>query len=312
MILKKEFTFPSRNGKDTCHAYSWVKEDCDIIGVFQIIHGMQEHAQRYDAFARFLAENGFLVVAEDHLGHGHTAATDADLGYFGEGDIPTILVRDVHRLKKIIQEQNPGKPYFILGHSMGSFILRKYLAMYKKGIDGAMILGTATKPAIVTGFGIFTCNLLKLFHGDRYYSRFITGASFGSYLKKFPNANTSSDWLTDDPEVIRAYRADKYCGFKFSINGFKAIFQMISYVCKSKNFKGLSKDMPILVAAGNADPVGDYGKAPVKVYNQFCDLGIKDVELKLYKDCRHEIITALNKDEVYNDLLDWCKKHITE
>lgn len=312
MILKNEFTFPSRNGKDKCHAYSWVKEDCEIIGVFQIMHGMQEYCERYDEFARFLAEKGFLVVAADHLGHGRTAASKEDLGYFGEGDVPTILVRDAHRLKKIIQEQNPGKPYFILGHSMGSFVLRKYLAMYKKGIDGALILGTATKPQIVTSFGIFMCNLIKLFHGDRYYSRFITNVSFGSYMKKIPDANTKSDWLTTDNDVIRTYRADPLCGFKFTINGFKAIFQMISYVCKPKNFKGLSKDMPILIASGNLDPVGDYGKAPVKVYKEFCELGIKDVELKLYKDCRHELTTSHIKEDVFNDLYNWCVKHINE
>ena len=179
MILKNEITFPSRNGKDTCHAYSWVKADSEIIGIFQIVHGMQEHVNRYDDFARFLADNGFLVVAADLLGHGRTASSSENLGYFGEGDVPTILVRDVHRLKKIIQEQNLGKPYFIMGHSMGSFILRKYLAMYKKGIDGAIIAGTATKPALKTTLGIFLCNLIKTFCGDKYYSRFITKLAFG-------------------------------------------------------------------------------------------------------------------------------------
>lgn len=312
MILKNEITFPSRNGKDTCHAYTWKKADTEIIGIFQIVHGMQEHVNRYDDFARFLADKGFLVVAADHLGHGRTASCSEDLGYFGEGDVPTILVRDVHRLKKIIQEQNLGKPYFIMGHSMGSFILRKYLAMYKKGIDGAIITGTATKPALITTLGIFLCNLIKTFRGDKYYSSFITKIAFGSYLKKIPDAKTSSDWLTDDADVVRAYRADPLCGFKFSVSGFKNIFQMIKFVCKPKNFKAVSKDLPILVTAGNEDPVGDYGKAPVKVYNEFCQLGIKDVELKLYKDCRHEIITCKDKKIVYKDLLDWCMKHISK
>ena len=312
MILKKELTFLSRNQKDTCHAYTWKNPERDIIGIFQIVHGMQEHAQRYDAFASFLAEKGFLVVAADHLGHGHTAATESDLGYFGEGDVPTILVRDVHRLKKIIEKQYPGIPYFIMGHSMGSFILRKYLAMYKKGISGAIICGTATKPSFITNLGVSICNITSLFHGDRYYSRLINNICFGSYLKKIPDATTKSDWLTEDSNEVKAYRADKYCGFRFTVNGFKNLFKLINFVCKPSNFSGLSKDMPILITSGNQDPVGNYGKDPVKVYNQFCDLGIKKVELKLYKDCRHEILTSLIKEEVYTDMYNFCVKHINQ
>ena len=150
MVIKKEFTFLSRNGKDNCHAYSWAPENGQIKAILQIVHGMLEYVERYEDFANFLANQGFLVVGADLLGHGKTAASDKDLGYFTEKDSSTILVRDVHRLKKIIQEENPGIPYFIIGHSMGSFIMRKYLAMYCKGIEGAILIGSGNNSPVIT------------------------------------------------------------------------------------------------------------------------------------------------------------------
>ncbi len=310
MIIKNEFTFPSRNETDKIHAYSWAPKDGNIRGIFQIIHGMQEYVERYEEFAIFLAKNGFLVVGEDHLGHGRTAATDKDLGYFTPHAADTILVRDSHRLKKIIEEKHPGVPYFIMGHSMGSFILRKYLAMYGKGISGAIIAGTGCEPAFLTGSAIFLTRMLKLFRGDRYHSRFITKLAFGTYLKKIPNPKTASDWLTRDDEVVKKYRRDKFCTFKFSVNGYRALFKLIRYVCNPGNLTKISKDMPILVTSGMEDPVGNYGKDPVKVYEQYKNLGIKDVTLKLYKDCRHEIISELNKEEIHIDILNWVNAHI--
>ena len=310
MVTKTEFTFLSRNGKDQCHAISWAPENTDIRGVFQIIHGMQEYTDRYDAFATFLAEQGFLVVGADHLGHGKTAATEKDLGYFGDGDIPTILVRDAHRLKKIIQEQNPGKPYFIMGHSMGSFVLRKYLAMYKKGIDGAIILSTGMMPAFITRTGIIMCNFLKIFQGDRHRSRIMDFISFGSYLKRIPDATTASDWLSDNKDAVRAYREDPFCMYMFTLNGFRNLYKLVNFTGKSKNFTKVSKDLPILVIAGTEDPVGHYGKDPVKVYELFTKLGIKDVQLKLYDGMRHELLSSLNSKDVYDFLLKWITDHM--
>lgn len=310
MIIKNEFTFPSRNGTDKIHAYSWTPENGNIRGIFQIIHGMQEYVERYEEFAIFLAKNGFLVVGEDHLGHGKSAATDKDLGYFTQHAADTILVRDSHRLKKIIEEKHPGIPYFIMGHSMGSFILRKYLAMYGKGISGAIIVGTGCEPAFLTGIAIFLTRMLKLFRGDRHQSRFITKLAFGTYLKKIPNPKTPSDWLTRDDKIVAAYRKDPFCTFKFSVNGYRALFKLIRYVCNPRNLTKISKDMPILVTSGMEDPVGDYGKDPVRVCEQYKNLGIKDVTLKLYKDCRHEIVSELNKEEVHQNILDWVNAHI--
>ena len=309
MITKKEFTFLSRNGKDNCHAISWAPQEDKIKAVFQIIHGMREHIDRYDAFATFLAEQGILVVGADHLGHGKTAASEKDFGYFGEGDIPTILVRDAHRLKKIIQEQNPGVPYFILGHSMGSFVLRKYLSLYRKGIDGAILIGTGSQPTFLTRFGIIFSSILKVFQGGRHKSHILEKIAFGSNNKKVPEVVTSSDWLTEDPEAVQAYRNDPYCGFIFTVNGFNGLFKLINYVCKPKYLNSIKKDVPILIMSGKMDPVGDYGKGPVKVYEQYKKVGMSDVEIKLYDEMRHEILFSCNKQEVYEYMLNWVMNH---
>ena len=310
MIVKKEFTFLSRNGTDNCHAISWAPEDGNIKGVFQIIHGMREYTDRYNDFATFLAEQGFLVVGADHLGHGKTAKTEKDLGYFGEGDIPTILVRDAHRLKKIIQEQNPGKPYFIIGHSMGSFVLRKYLTLYRKGINGAILIGTGSTPSGMTRFGIMLSSFLKVFQGDRHRSNLIDKIAFGSYNKKVPDVSTPSDWLTENAEAVKVYREDPYCMYIFTLNGFKGMFKLINHACNPKYLSVIKKDIPILIMSGKLDPVGDYGKGPEKVYNQYIKAGMTNVELKMYDDMRHEVLHSCRKQEVYDYMLNWLNNHI--
>lgn len=307
MAIKKEFTFPSRDGVSSCHAISWEPDDGNIKAIFQIIHGMNEYIDRYDDFASFMASNGFLVVGDDHLGHGKTASGPNELGYFAKQDPQTVVVRDVHRLKKITQEKHPGIPYFIMGHSMGSFIMRKYLTMYGSGIDGSIVMGTGVMPSIVTGFGVFLCNLQKLFWGDHHRSKFITKAAFGSYQKKISNPRTSNDWLTKDTEIVDKYLNDSFSMFTFTLNGYRTLFKLVSYVCKKKNLTSIPKDLPILVCAGADDPVGNYGKGPKAVYDTYVELGIKSVDFKLYDNDRHEILNETDRKEVYQDILNWVE-----
>ena len=309
MSVKKEFSFPSRDGINTCHACSWEPDNGNIRAVFQIVHGMQEYIERYNAFAEFLASNGFLVVGEDHLGHGHTAATEKDLGYFTKDHPETVIVRDVHRLKKMTQEKYPGIPYFILGHSMGSFILRKYLTMYGNGIDGAIIAGTGVMPAIVTGLAIFLTNVEKVFFGDRHISPLIDKIAFGGYNKKIKDAKSPSDWICSDRAVVRKSDQDSLCTFKFSVNAYRTLFKILNFVCRNKNLVTVPKELPILILSGDEDPVGAYGKGPQTVYEQYVKIGITDIGIKLYPGMRHEILNEKGNSEVYSDILNWTEKH---
>ncbi len=310
MPIIKEFDYASRDGINRCHAYTMEPDDGNIKAIYQIVHGMNEYISRYRDFAEFLCSHGFMVVGNDHLGHGRTVSSDKDLGYFADKNADTILVRDVHRLKKTIQAQHPGIPYFIMGHSMGSFIFRKYLTMYGKGITGGIVMGTGVMPAAVTGCGIFLTNFLKLFCGDRHVSGLIKKIAFGAYNKNIPNARTANDWLTRDNAIVDRYNADPWCTFSFTLNGYRTLFQMLSYDCKTKNLKTIPAELPILVMSGADDPVGNYGKGPQAVYEQYKTLGIKDVQLKLYPECRHEILNELNRQECYDDILSWLEAHI--
>lgn len=310
MAVKSNFTFPSRDGFNTCYAYSWAPDDGKIRGIIQIVHGMQEHVARYDDFATFLAGKGFLVVGADHIGHGKSVSSDTDLGYMTWDHADIILVRNVHRLKKIVQEQNPGVPIFILGHSMGSLIFRRYITMYGKGIDGALIMSTADKSTVITRLGIIVSTLKSKFISGYSTSKFLDHSSFGRNNAHIESPRTSYDWLTHDEKIVDEYIADPLCGFPFKVNGYRALMQLLNYICKKKNLTTIPKELPILIVAGTEDPVGDYGKGPTKVYERFKSLNIKDVTLKLYENMRHELLNEIGRKDVYDYILNWIESHM--
>lgn len=309
MIKKNKFTYPSRDMIHTIQAYKWRNEAVELRGIVQIIHGMQEHMERYSEFAEFLCNNGFLVVGNDHLGHGGSATTE-ELGYFTKENADVVVVRDTHRLKKMTEADFPELPYFIIGHSMGSFILRKYLTMYGRGIQGAILCGTGTKPLFITGSGKFTAGFFGLFGKGRNYSKFIEKQSFSSYNKHISNPTSDNDWIVRNDEVLAAYNADPLCGFRFTTNGYQTLFSILHFVDKKKNLTVIPKELPLFIISGEEDPVGNYGNGPKEVYDVYKELGIEDVSIKLYKDMRHEILNDIERDKVYDDVLNWLANHI--
>ena len=214
MIRTEEFTFDSRDGKTKLHAMRWLPEG-EPVAVLQIIHGMNEYIRRYDAFAAYMAERGFVVVGEDHLGHGESVSEGGTYGYFCDNDPATVVVRDVHRLKKLTQQDYPTLPYLILGHSMGSFILRNYITRYGTGISGAIICGTGTpKKSQLLGGKLLTVILEKL-KGDTYVSKLVNEMSTKAYMSG-EGMETELDWLCSDRAVQEAYAKDPLCsGFTF-------------------------------------------------------------------------------------------------
>ncbi len=305
MSIYKEYSYASRDGVTTIKGYSWCPDNGQIRGCVQIVHGMQEYIGRYRDFIEYLTSKGFLVFGNDMLGHGNSAPNENELGYFCKNDPSTVIVRDAHRLKKMIQDQHPGVPFYILGHSMGSFLTRKYLTIYGTGIRGAIICGTGTAPASVTGIGNFTASLLTLFRGDHHRSKFISNIAFGGYLKRIENPRTPVDWLTKDEAIVDKYLNDPLCTFMFTTNGFKTLFTLLSFVCKKKNLTTIPKELPIYIIAGEEDPVGNYGEGPKAVYEQYKELGIAEVDLKLYPGMRHEILNEIGKEEVWSDVAAW-------
>jgi len=236
-MRKEEFYFPSRDNCTKIHAVRWIpdsqKPDC----IVQIVHGMAEYIERYEEFARFLTDKNVLVTGEDHLGHGKTIGEDGIPGYFCEQDPATVVVRDVHRLKKINQEVYPGVPYIILGHSMGSFIVRNYICRYGSGIEGAIVCGTGMQSGVLLTVSKIVAGIQKFIFGDEHVSHFIDKCVFGSYNKKIENPRTSKDWLTKDEEIVDTYLMDSLCGFTFTVNGFSTLFELISRVRKEENLQ---------------------------------------------------------------------------
>ena len=308
MVRKEELTYKSRDRQTMLHAIRWIPEG-EPIAILQIIHGMQEYIDRYDEFANFLAEKGIIVIGNDHLGHGGSVGERGTYGYFCKNDPATVLVRDAHRLKKMTQEDFPGIPCFILGHSFGSFVAREYITRYGTGIKGAIIQGTAFMPSgTIKSLGGLV-NFLQVVMGEKYRSTMVNNMAFKGYLKKIPNPRTNFDWLSHNEASVDKYAADPACNFVFTLNGFKTMAELLKRVQDTDKMEDIPKDLPILVTAGKEDPVGNYGEGPEKLYNIYKnDLQIKNVELKLYDGFRHELQQEIGREQVFADQYEWIKK----
>lgn len=310
MIRKEEFYFESRDRQNKIHAIKWMPNVEKPVCIFQIVHGMAEHIDRYDEFARFLANKGILVVGEDHLGHGKSVPEGGMYGYFCEQDAASVVVRDVHRLKKMMQEEYPGVLYLILGHSMGSFILRNYLFRYGSGIDGAIIVGTGMQSKATLLAARTVTAVQKLFLGGKHVGKFIDKASFGNFNERFEPARTPSDWLSREAANVDRYLADPMCGFVFTLNGFATLFKLIHNCYDEEKLSSMPKQLPVLLLSGADDPVGNYGKSVEKVYHSYIDHGMQNVQMKLYEKDRHELLNETDRVSVYGDIYRWILQRI--
>lgn len=309
-MKKEEFYFDSRSGADKIHAVRYSPDDGQVRGVVQIIHGMAEYVERYEALAEVLTGQGFLVTGEDHLGHGKSVPEGGTYGYFCELDAATVLVRDVHRLKKMTQSLYPGVPYIIIGHSMGSYILRNYLCRYGSGISGALIMGTGMQSSVALKLGKAVAFVQKLFCGSRHVSKFMDKRVFGSCNKRIANPRTSMDWLTKDAECVDCYIADPLCGFTFTVNGFATVYEMISRIQKQENLEKIPKELPVRIVSGTDDPIGEYGEGVQRAYESLKAVGLKNLSMKLYATDRHELVNETDKEMVIQDICDWINSTI--
>lgn len=295
----QEIYYPSADGKNNVHACIWCAEG-ECRAVLQIIHGMAEYAGRYAPLAEKLVKLGITVCAEDHLGHGKSVSDENDLGYMSDQKGYAPVLSEIASFTEIMRVKYPGVPYFVMGHSMGSFFCRKYISIYGEELAGAIIMGTGFKSAFVTGAAKFATRADALFKGWRNRSKTINNLAFGSYNKRFEH-RTDMDWLSANPDNVDAYIADPLCGVPFTCNAFYGLFSVISEACKVKTMKQVPDKLPILIVAGKDDPVGDYGKGVVKFYDKMSAYG-KDVSMILYEGCRHEILNDVCAVQVEDDI----------
>ena len=303
--MRTEFEYASK-GAGTIHAYRWTPEGTPI-AVLQLVHGIAEHMLRYDEFARYLNGHGVLVTAEEHMGHGRSVGSGAER-YFAGGWLSA--VGDTYELLRRTKEEFPSLPYFVLGHSMGSFMTRTLLFTYPNaGLRGAVICGTGWQGGATLAAGRTLCALEQLRLGETKPSPLLNNLMFGAFNRKFPDAKTENDWICADPAVVQAYTDDPLCGGSTTVGLAREMLRGIGMIEKKKNLAAMPKELPVLFIAGKSDPVGNMGKGVKRSAQAFRDVGMKSVELKLY-DGRHEILNERNRGEVYDDVWRFLEKNL--
>ncbi len=272
-------------------------------GIIQISHGMCEYIGRYHRFMADLADSGFIVAAHDHLGHGDSSPEDR-YGYFGDTDGYKHLVEDLHLMTALVKQKFEILPYFLFGHSMGSFITRLYLSKYSYELNGVIICGTGG-PNPMSKTGAVIANFVSSARGPLYRSPLLDHMAFGSFNKKFSPCRTSKDWLTRDEDIVDKYLSDPKCMFLFTAVGFRDLTTLSAMTNSSAWYKSLNPELPMLLISGGMDPVGDYGKGVTKVFCQLHDTGIQNITMHLYPDARHELLNEINYQEVFSDISIW-------
>lgn len=301
-MTKKEFFYPSSDGVHQTHAVLWLPEG-EPRGVVQLVHGICEYILRYEPFAQFLAGQGFAVCGNDHLGHGLTAKGPEEYGFFTDW---WDLVHDVRALQLKMKETYPDLPYFLLGHSMGSFVARTFLIDYPGELTGCILSGTGQEGAATVALGKFITGL-----GDPHkVNKLFYKLSIGAYNAKFKPNRTSADWTSRDEASVDKYLADPLCSFPTTAGMNHAMMRGLQCVGNRANLARMDKDTPVYFFAGDQDPVGAMGEGVKKVAGWFRQAGMKDVQVKLYPGGRHEMLNEINKEEVYADVLGWLEAHL--
>ena len=342
-MISRRFTFPSNDGTHEIHAMEWrPAEGLPVHGVIQIIHGMCEYLERYEEFASYLVSHGFIVAIHDQLGHGDTAAHEEEFGFFTKmksrsstrvrlgalasatvSDLRTespgvadVLVADIHRLRLVMQRRYPELPYYMLGHSMGSYLLRKYLAEYDaKDLTGAVIMGTGfVAPSKTRGaLGLIKAN--AALHGWHYRSELIRKiATGGGPYKRYDTygRDIKNSWLSKNGDNVRAYYANPKSKFIFTLNGYEGLLEAVLASCSKESIGAIPKELPIYLVSGELDPVGDLGAGVRKVYTLYKQAGLKDLSMRLFAGDRHEILNETDRADVYADILSWIEDHMPE
>ncbi|MBO7251713.1 MAG: lysophospholipase [Oscillospiraceae bacterium] len=300
--MRSDFWYDSK-GAGKIHGCRWTPEG-EVKAVLQILHGIAEFVERYDAFAQFLNSQGILVVAEDHMGHGQSIAGGSTQGYFHGGWFTA--VEDSYQLLQDTRKEFPDVPFILFGHSMGSFFARTILCKYpESGIDGAVICGTGWQPSFALPALVKVINGICRKNGEDKPNETLQKMVFGSYNKKVEHPRTPFDWLTRDSKIVDAYIDHPLCGFTASAGLLREMMKGIHFIEQPANLAAMKKDLPVFFIAGGDDPVGSYGKGIEKCVAEFKKAGMTDVACKIYPLDRHEILNEINKEEVFSDVVKW-------
>ncbi len=305
-----EGSFPSADGKSQLRVLTWLPIVGDVRGIVQIVHGMAEHIGRYEAFACTLADAGFLVVGEDHIGHGKSVADPKDLGHLPVASGADVMVEDVYRLGAYYRQVYPGLPFFLFGHSMGSFIARRCCEEHGAELTGAILCGTGNIALPVSLAAHALCRSIARAKGERYCSKGIDKLGAGGYASAIEGAQGELDWLSVSPENIASYEADPLCGAKFSVGGYASLTLLTAEVATRAHASEVPGDLPLFFVSGAMDPVGDFGEGVLRACELYREAGVLDCTMRLYPGLRHEILNEAEHDVVEHDILAWIESHM--
>lgn len=309
MFTATDSVLLSADGKTSLFVRTWLPEG-EPRAVLQLLHGLGEHLGRYERFARFMAENGFVVVGHDYLGHGKTVVDEADFGFVCEHDSWELLLADARAMHLRTRDAYPELPYFMFGHSMGSFLLRTYVIRYPGEQFGAILSGTGqlSRPVLLGGVLLSRFELWR--HHPRYKSPLLIRLSFGSYKKRYPADLSQGSWLSADPEYVRAHAVDPYNNHGCTVSLYLAMLRAMLSIRRLKNLSRMDPHLRVLFISGAKDPVGNCGRGVRAAYNTFVKAGMRHVKLKLYPEGRHELLNDVMREDVYRYLLAWADKRM--
>lgn len=286
------------------NVYQWLP-DQPAKGVVQIAHGLGEHAGRYERLARALTEAGYAVYAQDHRGHGRTARSPAELGFFAERDGWRACIDDLGRVRDYASSQHPGFPIFLIGHSMGSFMAQHFVSERGDGLAGVVLSGSNGKPPPLAAIGRVVARIERLRLGARGRSALLHRLSFGAFNKQFEPARTPFDWLSRDPAEVDKYAADPLCGFPASVQLWIDLLDGIAEIAKPARQARIPKQLPIHILSGSRDSVSANTKGLEQLLSAYRAAGLQRVTHRFYPEGRHEMFNETNRDEVTRDVIGW-------
>ena len=311
-MAEQVYQFASADGVTQIHGVKWTPEG-QPVAVLQIVHGMVEYIERYRSFAEFLNSKGFVVVGHDHIGHGESVSSPEEWGIMHAKHPSDIMVEDIYANYKLTKQAYPSLPYFIMGHSMGSYMTRKCLSVKAKemdGLAGAIIMGTGTEASGTINAGLAFINFLSFFRSDEYRSTMVRDMTYSAPYKQYDctGATPDNSWLTKDVETVKKYYSDPKCTYTFSLGAYRGLVESTKYDNDPANIAKMKKDLPVFFVSGACDPVGNMGKGVEAARDKFVAAGMQDVSLKLYDNDRHEILNEIDREVVYEDLYAWMQK----
>ncbi|MCL2251427.1 MAG: lysophospholipase [Treponema sp.] len=319
-MVHNETYFETHDGTKL-YLYRWSPENGNVKAVINIVHGMAEHALRYQRLAQKLTDAGIEVWAADQRGHGRTANLKINgpdrgglLGHCADGNGYIRVTDDIRAINETIRK-TINAPLFLLGHSWGSFIVQNYIEYSNPDrsenvkINGCILSGSKGPDGFIIKAGVPLMTLLAMLTGQRKGSLLAHSMADGPYTKAFKPSRTPFDWLSRDEQEVDKYINDPLCGFLCSSGFYRDLAKLLYNIHRHDAMARIDRSLPVYVFSGSADPVGDMGKSPTDLVDAYRSIGINDCDFVLYPGARHEALNETNREEVMDNLLSWINKH---